>query len=206
MAAPVGAVAAAAAAAVAAAGCRQSGLRPFFMHLSAAFTCERSPKALHKVQDTPERHSAGRWPMHECWLGQCVVLSNFTGAPAIACMHAAAARASLRLLTPRACSARLWGARQLRSGIMTRTRAQGRGQEDGDAGGKPAAAAAAATSDAPAAAPAAPKFSPALTQIDPSQYEAQLEAKVARVTAQFAEFNPPPLQAFRSQPQHYRMR
>lgn len=119
----------------------------------------------------------------------------------IACMHAASARAGLRLFTPRACSPRLWGARQLRSDTtMTRNRAQGRGQEEGE--DKPAAAAAAASG----AAPAAPKFSAVLTQIDPSQYDAQLEAKVARVTAQFAEFSPPPLQAFRSQPQHYRQR
>ena len=84
---------------------------------------------------------------------------------------------------------------------MTRTKAQGRGQETGDA------AAAGATAAAPAAAPAAPKtFSPALTTIDPSQYDAQLEAKVQRVTAQFAEFNPPPLTAYRSRPEHYRMR
>lgn len=82
---------------------------------------------------------------------------------------------------------------------MTRTSAQGRRKE------APAAGAAAASATAEVAAEA-PKFSPALTTIDPSQYDAQLEAKVERVRAQFAEFNPPPLQAFRSQPEHYRMR
>ena len=88
-------------------------------------------------------------------------------------------------------------------GSMTRTKAQGRGQETSGA----AAAGAKAAAAAPAAAPVAPKtFSPALTIIDPSQYDAQLEAKVQRVTAQFAEFNPPPLTAYRSRPEHYRMR
>ena len=116
----------------------------------------------------------------------------------------AAARTSLRLLPPR--SARLWGARQLSiSNPMTRTKAQGRRLDEAD-GAAPAAAAAVQAPPAGASAPSAPKFSPALTAIDPSQYDAQLEAKVQRVTAQFAEFAPPPLQAFRSRPEHYRMR
>ena len=84
---------------------------------------------------------------------------------------------------------------------MTRSKAQGRRVE--------AAAEAAPTSEVepPAAAtPAPPKFSPALTAIDPSQYDSQLEAKEQRIRNLFAEFNPPPLQAFRSRPEHYRMR
>jgi tRNA (uracil-5-)-methyltransferase len=81
---------------------------------------------------------------------------------------------------------------------MTRTNAQGRRAEA-------KATAAAAAAEAPPS-QQAPKFSPALTAIDPSQYDAQLEAKVQRITKQFAEFNPPPLQAFRSRPEHYRMR
>jgi tRNA (uracil-5-)-methyltransferase len=34
----------------------------------------------------------------------------------------------------------------------------------------------------------------------------QLQAKVDRIQRQFAEFNPPTLQAFASRPEHYRMR
>ncbi len=82
---------------------------------------------------------------------------------------------------------------------MTRTSAQGRRKEAAVAGSVAAAAPAKVAAEAP-------KFSPALTTIDPSQYDAQLEAKVERVRAQFAEFDPPPLQAFRSRPEHYRMR
>lgn len=110
--------------------------------------------------------------------------------------------AALRLRCPLALPAHsLFGGRRLgRSfGSMTRTAAQGRGKEAGGSANAKAAAA------APAA--AAPKtFSPALTTIDPSQYDSQLEAKVQRITAQFAEFNPPPLTAYRSRPEHYRMR
>ena len=104
---------------------------------------------------------------------------------------------SLRLL-PLRCSLHA-GLRQLSK--MTRSKAQGRRVE--------AAAEAAPTSEVapPAAAtPAPPKFSPALTAIDPSQYDSQLEAKEQRIRNLFAEFNPPPLQAFRSRPEHYRMR
>ena len=39
-----------------------------------------------------------------------------------------------------------------------------------------------------------------------SSYQQQLDAKVARITAQFAEFNPPALTVFASPEQHYRMR
>ncbi|WP_407409892.1 tRNA (uridine(54)-C5)-methyltransferase TrmA [Acinetobacter sp.] len=39
-----------------------------------------------------------------------------------------------------------------------------------------------------------------------SSYQQQLNAKVARITAQFAEFNPPALTVFASPEQHYRMR
>ncbi|PSC72701.1 tRNA (uracil-5-)-methyltransferase [Micractinium conductrix] len=83
---------------------------------------------------------------------------------------------------------------------MTRTAAQGRRKAPEAADGGAAAA-----EEVPAAA-SAPTFSPALTTIDPSQYDAQLEAKVARITTQFARFSPPPLHAYRSAPSHYRMR
>src|SRR5690554_8058594 len=39
-----------------------------------------------------------------------------------------------------------------------------------------------------------------------SSYQQQLDAKVARISAQFAEFEPPALQVFASPEQHYRMR
>lgn len=39
-----------------------------------------------------------------------------------------------------------------------------------------------------------------------SSYQQQLDAKVARITAQFAQFNPPALTVFASPEQHYRMR
>lgn len=100
-------------------------------------------------------------------------------------------RPYLRLLTQRSLCHNLRTACS-----MTRTKAQGR-------------AAATAETEVTAAEPAAatvPKFSPALTAIDPTQYDAQLEAKVQRITSQFADFNPPALQAYRSRPEHYRMR
>ena len=49
-------------------------------------------------------------------------------------------------------------------------------------------------------------FTPALTEIDGASYDAQLEAKAARVREQFAQFNPPQLEVYTSRPQHYRMR
>lgn len=39
-----------------------------------------------------------------------------------------------------------------------------------------------------------------------SSYQQQLDAKVARISAQFAEFNPPALEVFASPEQHFRMR
>lgn len=42
--------------------------------------------------------------------------------------------------------------------------------------------------------------------IDPSRYDAQLEAKRERIERQFARFSPPPLEVFASPPSHYRMR
>ncbi len=42
--------------------------------------------------------------------------------------------------------------------------------------------------------------------IDPSGYDAQLEAKRERIERQFARFSPPPLEVFASPPSHYRMR
>jgi len=42
--------------------------------------------------------------------------------------------------------------------------------------------------------------------IDPSRYDAQLEAKRQRIERQFARFSPPPLEVFASPPSHYRMR
>ena len=39
-----------------------------------------------------------------------------------------------------------------------------------------------------------------------SSYQQQLDAKLARITAQFAEFNPPAITVFASPEQHYRMR
>ena len=49
-------------------------------------------------------------------------------------------------------------------------------------------------------------FSPALTAIDTSKYEQQLEEKAQRIRTKFAQFKPPQLEVFRSQPSHYRMR
>ena len=85
------------------------------------------------------------------------------------------------------------------TGSMTRNSAQGRKRAEAAAGG-----AAATAGDAPPA--VAPQFSPALTAIDPTHYDAQLEAKVERIRSHFAEFSPPPLHAYRSRPEHYRMR
>ena len=42
--------------------------------------------------------------------------------------------------------------------------------------------------------------------IDPSRYDAQLEAKRERIERQFARFWTPPLEVFASPPSHYRMR
>lgn len=42
--------------------------------------------------------------------------------------------------------------------------------------------------------------------IDPSGYDAQLDAKRERIERQFARFSPPPLEVFASPPSHYRMR
>ncbi|KAA0016262.1 tRNA (uridine(54)-C5)-methyltransferase TrmA [Salinicola corii] len=42
--------------------------------------------------------------------------------------------------------------------------------------------------------------------IDPSRYDAQLEAKRQRIERQFARFSPPPLEVFSSPPSYYRMR
>ncbi len=39
-----------------------------------------------------------------------------------------------------------------------------------------------------------------------SSYQQQLNAKVARISAQFAEYNPPALQVFASPEHNYRMR
>jgi hypothetical protein len=50
------------------------------------------------------------------------------------------------------------------------------------------------------------KFSPVLTEIDASQYDAQLSAKVDRILAQFADFEVPEIEVFKSEPEHYRMR
>lgn len=50
------------------------------------------------------------------------------------------------------------------------------------------------------------KFSPVLTEIDASQYDAQLSAKVDRILAQFADFEVPDIEVFKSEPEHYRMR
>ena len=49
-------------------------------------------------------------------------------------------------------------------------------------------------------------FSSVLTEIDTAQYEPQLDAKAERIRAQFAQFAPPELEVFRSQPVNYRMR
>jgi tRNA (uracil-5-)-methyltransferase len=60
---------------------------------------------------------------------------------------------------------------------------------------------------AAAIAPSAPAhFTPALTDIEEDKYETQLQAKIQRISSQFAEFSPPELEPFRSKPKHYRMR
>lgn len=46
----------------------------------------------------------------------------------------------------------------------------------------------------------------ALPQVDPSEYENQLNAKQARMQALFARFNPPEMELFRSPTENYRMR
>ncbi|MDF2180338.1 tRNA (uridine(54)-C5)-methyltransferase TrmA [Aliiglaciecola sp. CAU 1673] len=44
------------------------------------------------------------------------------------------------------------------------------------------------------------------TEIDTSQYDSLLQKKRDAITAQFATFNPPPIQVYASEPVHYRMR
>lgn len=46
----------------------------------------------------------------------------------------------------------------------------------------------------------------AINEVFPEQYQTQLDEKAARITAQFASFQPPSLEVFPSQPSHYRMR
>ncbi|PAU78020.1 tRNA (uridine(54)-C5)-methyltransferase TrmA [Halomonas salipaludis] len=46
----------------------------------------------------------------------------------------------------------------------------------------------------------------AVPVVDPPRYAEQLEAKRQRISAQFACFEPPPLEVFASPPSHYRMR
>lgn len=46
----------------------------------------------------------------------------------------------------------------------------------------------------------------ALTQVDPSQYEAQLARKQSRMQTMFERFNPPVMELYRSKPANYRMR
>lgn len=46
----------------------------------------------------------------------------------------------------------------------------------------------------------------AVITIDPTQYQAQLEDKAARISAQFAQFSAPALEVFASAPKHYRQR
>jgi tRNA/tmRNA/rRNA uracil-C5-methylase (TrmA/RlmC/RlmD family) len=50
------------------------------------------------------------------------------------------------------------------------------------------------------------KFSSSLTTLDTEAYDIQLAEKRKIVEAQFADFNPPCLEVFRSQPKNYRMR
>jgi hypothetical protein len=50
------------------------------------------------------------------------------------------------------------------------------------------------------------EFTPSLINVDTDAYDAQLAAKQAKVKDQFAEFNPPTLEVFKSKPKHYRMR
>ncbi|MFI3246148.1 MAG: tRNA (uridine(54)-C5)-methyltransferase TrmA [Ferrimonas sp.] len=45
-----------------------------------------------------------------------------------------------------------------------------------------------------------------LSALDPTQYEQQLAQKCERMRALFADHQPPELEVFRSEPQHYRMR
>jgi len=50
------------------------------------------------------------------------------------------------------------------------------------------------------------KLNNLLTSIDTDAYDSQLQAKQSEVQANFAEFNPPQIEVFRSRPEHYRMR
>lgn len=50
------------------------------------------------------------------------------------------------------------------------------------------------------------KFTPSLREPPVEEYDTQLGAKRRMVEAQFAEFNPPALEVFPSQPKNYRMR
>lgn len=49
-------------------------------------------------------------------------------------------------------------------------------------------------------------FNASLTEVDTDAYDSQLAAKQKLVEEQFAEFNPPALEVFRSKPKNYRMR
>ena len=55
-------------------------------------------------------------------------------------------------------------------------------------------------------APQEVKFDSSLITIDTDAYDAQLLAKQALVESQFADFQHPKLEVFRSRPEHYRMR
>jgi tRNA (uracil-5-)-methyltransferase len=46
----------------------------------------------------------------------------------------------------------------------------------------------------------------AVITIDPTQYQAQLDEKATRISAQFAQFAAPELEVFASEPKHYRQR
>ncbi|MFW1676902.1 tRNA (uridine(54)-C5)-methyltransferase TrmA [Pontibacter sp. JAM-7] len=46
----------------------------------------------------------------------------------------------------------------------------------------------------------------ALPVVDPADYDRQLQIKQQRITEQFANFNPPPVEVFKSPTSHYRMR
>ena len=50
------------------------------------------------------------------------------------------------------------------------------------------------------------KFNASLTEVDTDAYDSQLAAKQKLVEEQFAEFNAPALEVFRSKPKNYRMR
>jgi tRNA/tmRNA/rRNA uracil-C5-methylase (TrmA/RlmC/RlmD family) len=72
--------------------------------------------------------------------------------------------------------------------------------------GASAAAAAAPAAAAPADAAAASEHVPGMVTVRPEQYDAQLEAKVARVSGLFAAFDVPEVEVHRSAPSHYRQR